>query len=341
MDISEDDLALVNVLQVRPRISWTRAGEILGAHPTTLASRWDRLRAGGVAWLTAHQVGTPDQMSLSFHTIDCELAAHSAVRERICAIPEVISVETSARNRDMMLTVIVPSMAYLDRQVLPQLTGIDGVTACRTTMATALHSAGHSWRLNTLNRWQRAELASDDAESSSAAPAAEPGPLPASYWPMVQVLARDGRATAADIARYTGLHPATARRQLNRVLGAGTLYFRCEVAQALTGHPVTCQWFARVPAGRHEEAAAVLKAFRNLRLCVSTTGPTNFLFVLWLRTLADVMTVERLIAERMPEMELVESAVMLRHYKRVGWLLNPDTTTSGEVVVPRTPSPLT
>lgn len=335
MDVSEDDLALVNALQISPRIPWVRAGEILGAHPTTLASRWDRLRSAGVAWVTAHLVGAPDQMSLSFHDIECELSRRRSVLARICAIPEVVSVEESARNRDMMLTVITPSLAHLDRTVIPQLTGIDGLTKCQTSMATKLYADGHAWRLNVLTRSQQGALSRDVVR-----PAAAPGPLPPSYWPIIQMLARDGRATVADIARHTGAHPATARRQLNRVLDGGTLSFRCELAQAYTGLPVSCQWFARVPAGKHEQAAEAMKTFRNLRLCVSTTGMTNFIFVLWLRTVADVMTAERTIVERVPGIELIESAITLNHAKRVGWLLNPDSTATGEVIIPPLPSVL-
>lgn len=335
MEVTEEDLALVHALQIAPRVAWAQAADVLGAHPTTLAARWDRLRAAGAAWVTAYPVGSPEQMSLSFHDVECELDRRPAVVQDLCAIPEVISVEESARNRDIMLTVITPSLQELSRRVLPQVIGIDGLTKCQTSVATRLHSAGHAWRLNVLNRTQQAMLA-----QFAAVDPAQPGRLPDRYWPIMQVLARDGRASVADIARQTGVHPATARRQLNRILAGNTLSFRCEIAQSYSGLPVSCQWFARVPAGEHRKAAAALKSFRNLRLCVSTSGLTNFIFVLWLRSVADVLTAEQTISERVPGIELVESAITLNHAKRVGWLLDPDGTATGDVVVPNVPTPL-
>ena len=39
--------ALINALQIAPRISWSDAAGILGVHATTLAARWERLKASG------------------------------------------------------------------------------------------------------------------------------------------------------------------------------------------------------------------------------------------------------------------------------------------------------
>jgi hypothetical protein len=45
------------------------------------------------------------------------------------------------------------------------------------------------------------------------------------------------------------------------------------------------------------------------------------------------MNAELALQQKVPGIELVESVVMLRTVKRVGWMLNEDTTTSGTVVV--------
>jgi len=121
--------------------------------------------------------------------------------------------------------------------------------------------------------------------------------------------------------------------QLNRVLSSGLLSFRCEMAQKFSGYPVSCQWFANVPPGQHEAAAAELRSLRTVRLSASTTGSTNFVIVMWLHSLADVMNAELALQQRIPQIELVESVVILNTAKRVGWMLNPDSTASGAVVV--------
>ena len=131
-----------------------------------------------------------------------------------------------------------------------------------------------------------------------------------------------------------GRNPATVQRQLNRVLASQMLSFRCEIAQKYSGYPVTCQWLANVPPGQHEAAAAELRTFRNIRLSASTTGRTNFVILMWLQSLADVMNAELALQQRIPGIELVESVVVLSSAKRVGWMLNPDSTATGAVVVP-------
>jgi hypothetical protein len=45
------------------------------------------------------------------------------------------------------------------------------------------------------------------------------------------------------------------------------------------------------------------------------------------------MTAELALQQKVPGIHLVESVVMLRTVKRVGWMLNEDTTSSGRVVV--------
>ena len=80
----------------------------------------------------------------------------------------------------------------------------------------------------------------------------------------------------------------------------------------------TCQWFANVPPGQHEAAAAELRSFRNIRLTASTTGRTNFVILMWLHSLADVMNAEQALQLRIPGIELVESVVVLERRQAGG-----------------------
>lgn len=334
MVLDEDDLALINVLQIAPRISWSDAAEVLGVHATTLAARWDRLRTTGAAWTTAHLIGDPKQMCLALVDVHCEMRLRADVTATLAAIPEVLTVEEAASNRDLMLTVIAPTLARFTDHVLPQFKAIPGLLKYRTTLGTRLHTAGHAWRLNTLDKAKHNALNALARPEGSTPTAARPGaPLPPSHLDLVPFLARDGRTGAAEIARNLGRSPATVQRQLNRVLSSGLLSFRCEIAQNLSGYPVSCQWFANVPPGQHEAAAAELRSLRTVRLSASTTGSTNFVILMWLNSLADVMTAELALQQRIPQIELVESVVILSNAKRMGWMLNPDSTASGTVVV--------
>ncbi|QDG68353.1 AsnC family transcriptional regulator [Pseudarthrobacter sp. NIBRBAC000502772] len=340
MVLSEEDLALINVLQIAPRISWSDAADVLGVHATTLAARWDRLRLSGAAWTTAHLIGDPKQTCLALVSVDCEMRLRAEVTAALAAIPEVVTVEEAASNRDLMLTVIAPTLAQFTDHVLPRFKEIHGLLKYRTSLGTRLHTAGHSWRLNTLDKakQQALQAVAGPAATGSAAPRLG-APLPPSHLDLVPFLARDGRAGAAEIARSLGRSQATVQRQLNRVMSSGLLTFRCEIAQKLSGYPVSCQWFANVPPGQHEAAAAELRSLRTVRFSASTTGGTNFVILMWLNTLADVMNAELALQQRIPQIELVESVVILNTAKRMGWMLNPDSTASGAVVVADTGVP--
>lgn len=319
-ELAEEDLALIHALQIAPRVSWTDAAEVLGVHPTSLAARWERLSGQGKAWVTGHMVGDPKQMSLAFVEVDCAMERRGQVAAALAAVPEVVTVEEAASNRDLLLTVITESLQNLSGGVLPAIAAIDGVTRSQASLCTRLHAGGYAWRLNVLDRRQQQQLAA----LGHVHPV--PGSLPQSHRELLPLLAANGRATAAEMARTLGRTPATVQRQLNRVLGSGVLSFRCEMAQRHSGFPVSCQWFARVPAGSHQHAAEALAKIPNIRLCASTTGRTNFLVFMWLRSVAEVMDMELALQQSIPGIELVESAIVLSTLKRVGWMLNPDST---------------
>lgn len=101
-----------------------------------LAAQWERLRSTGVAWVTAHLMGDPTAMTTSFVEVDCELRYRVQVGAALCAIPEVASVEESARNRDFVITLVTPGWAELTRIVLPEIAPIPG-TSTRSTHHSA------------------------------------------------------------------------------------------------------------------------------------------------------------------------------------------------------------
>jgi DNA-binding Lrp family transcriptional regulator len=140
MELSEDDLALIHALQIAPRLSWADASDVLGVHATTLAARWDRLRAAGASWVTAHLVGDPKQMCLAFVAVDCEMNRREHVTARLAAVPEIVTVEEAASNRDLMLTVVTPSLEEFSTQVVSRLKAIEGLVKYQTALCTRLHA---------------------------------------------------------------------------------------------------------------------------------------------------------------------------------------------------------
>jgi DNA-binding Lrp family transcriptional regulator len=328
--LEERDLELVNGLQIAPRASWADAARILGSTPATLAARWERLREAGIVWTTAHPGGRMRGLLLSFVEVDCVPGRKPDVLRALCRDPRAVTIEESARGRDLLLTVMTPDLAALTRFVLDDLVRMPGVERHRTYFAKQLHVQGNAWRLGALAPDRRAAF---DALALPAGDDGSPDP-PQDAWPLIEGLSADGRRSAADLARITGRNPATVRRQLARLIASGLLSFRCELAQGHSRRPITCTYLARVPPTEHNRTVASLRTLPELRLCVSTTGETNMMFTVWTGSVSDLLQLEQRLGSHLPWLDIVDSAVILRTVKRMGWLLDAHGAATGEVVVP-------
>lgn len=328
-ELTEEDQALIHALQIAPRVSWAEAARVLGSTPTTLATRWDRLRAAGLAWVTVHAGGQSNDV-VAFVDLRVDPADRARAIERITRDPRAATVEETAGGRDLVLTVIVPDYDSLAAFTLDDLPTTPGVRAVDTHVATKVHRNGSDWRLDALDRDQQAALRQAARHSESTANRR----VPDSYWPVVEQLTCDGRQNAAEIARAIGRDPATVRRQVARLLASDALAFRCEVAGLRSRWPIVCTWFAEVPMTELDHTVRSLSTLPELRLLVSTAGQSNLMFLLWARSSGDLMRIERLVNEKLPWLRLSESVLTLRTRKRMGWLLDQHGRATGEVVHP-------
>lgn len=328
MELPAEDLELVHALQIAPRATWTQLGSALGRHPTTLAARWERLRAEGRTWVTGHLGTSGTRGCATFIGLECRPGHREEVLRRLCASPEISTVEESARAWDVRLTVLTRDWQQMTRDVLPLVRADPAILRSRVTVATRLYAIGSNWRLDVLTPEQQRRVA-----QLRGGPERPHGAVPPHLEELTAVLQRDGRATAAQVAAATGTHPTTAARHLRQAVGTGLVAVRCELAQEHSGHPVPCQWYVRVPPAQLEAAVRYLRSYRTLRLCASTTGDTNLTFLLWLRTPGEILEVEAGLQAAAPGVQVVESDVGVRTHKRMGWMLRDDSTATGEVVV--------
>lgn len=328
MEVSEDDLQLVNALQLAPRASWVEIGATLDRHPTTVAAQWERLRSSGLAWITAHLSLRTDERTLALVDIECDFSRRRQLAEELGLLPEVLTVEESSQSRDLMLIVSTASWDTFAHSLLPHIASMPHVIRHRSTICTRVHSTADAWTLGALNARQQRTF----AELGRQVPLSFDAPRPPAFGAIAEQLAFNGRATATEIAAATGLNAVTARRQLARVLKMGGLTFRCEIAQGSSGRPIGAQWHTRVPPHLHESAAAFLYEFRGLRFCCSTMGPANFVFMMWITSTSEAADVEQAFLTAFPEASILESQPTLGFTKRMGWLLDDDGTATGKVI---------
>jgi DNA-binding Lrp family transcriptional regulator len=328
IDIDELDLQLVNALQIAPRASWATLGRILAVGAQTLASRWERLSAAGAAWVATYPGGRYHDMVTALIEVDCLPGAQAGVVATLCADPRVVTVEESAQEHDLLLTVMTADLPEMTSFVLDHLASLEGVSHRRVHLATSVFHDGSRWHLHALSREQTEQL------ERLPRPTQQTVRPPANAWPLIEALAVDGRRTAAQIAEVTGRKPATVRRQLPQLLHSGILSMRCEIAQPASGHPVSCTLRGRLDPAQIGRTVGALRGLPNLRLAMSTTGHANFVITVWAGELARISEIEQLLADRLPSLEIMASSVNLRTPKRVGRILDEQGYATGEVVTP-------
>ncbi|WP_186317222.1 Lrp/AsnC family transcriptional regulator [Kocuria marina] len=332
-ELSPQDQELISLLQWAPRITWGEAAEILGAHATTLAGRWEKLERSGIAWITAQVNLSDTRNQLSFIEISCNPGGWAHVADTFTAMPEVISVEAFAPSPDLGLTVLSHDLESLSRFVEEQISQVPGVAKVQLMLSSRLHRAGDKWRLDQLSDEQRAAAQAWTSAEQAALPTSTTA-LGEVQRPVIEALMRDGRASAAEIARSTGLHPATARRYLQKVLASGLLSIRCDLVQGLSSSPVTAQWFMRLNAYRHEDAAEALAKDPRTRVVSSITGRSNMMVVMWLSSVGEIIEAEQAIQSLVSDVEIQESVISLRPLKRMGWVLENERNATRTFVAP-------
>lgn len=332
-ELSDQDLELISLLQWAPRITWGEAAEILDAHPTTLAGRWEKLRSSGAAWITA-QVNLNDPRNLlSFQEISCDAQQWDHVVKELVAMPEVLSVEAFCREPDLGLTVVSRDLQSLSRIIEEKISRVQGIVKIHNMISTKLHRAGDKWRLDRLSDEQRAAAQAWVKAEQESLPVSST-PLGEDQRPVIEALMLDGRASAAEIARTTGLHPATARRYLHKVLASGLLSIRCDLIQRVSASPITAQWFTRLDANLHETAAEALSHDPRTRVVTSITGHANLMVVMWLGSVGEILEAERAIQSAVSGIETQETVVSLRPIKRMGWVLGTEGHVGKKFVSP-------
>lgn len=326
----ELDVQLINVMQIAPRITWARAGEVLGLSSGAVAARWARLQRQGIAWTAVQPSLTTNGVMSAFVDVWCHQERRAEIIRTLCADPRVVSLEECSQGRDLLLTVMVRGRQRLGEFLLDDLAMIPGVTGSTCRVATALYSSGSHWRVGSLDPGQQ-------RIAQQSAPGYRPGAttdLTAEEKDLIAALCEEPRMTVADLARRSDLTAATARRRLQRVIASGTFTFRCDLAPQFAGWPLSQYLLVSIAPAEIPRSVAALADIPQVRMCLTVTGNANLMLSVHARTVAELTDIERTIGRITPSVQHVDSILEMRTHKQMGWLLHPDGRSTGQVVRP-------
>ncbi|WP_176705634.1 Lrp/AsnC family transcriptional regulator [Tsukamurella tyrosinosolvens] len=317
-ELSESEQGLISVLQVNPRVSWVVAAGALGIDPTTISRIWRGLVESGRAWISAYPRATESGPPLiAFIEISCGAGSVDAVAASVVDRPWAATVERTTGRRDLLVSGMVRDLEALTALLTQELEMIDGVVSTRIQVATVITVEGSGWRLGALSA-EAIRRVTDDRPLSYPRSTR----IDRRDRVLMDLLGVDGRVGYSEAAAATGLGITTVRRRIQRLISTGAVGLRCEVAQPLSGRPVAATLWCRVAPSDMNQVMSGLSAMPEVRLCASTTGgPTNLLLALWLRSPGDLQRLEEQLSERVSALEVVDRALVLRHYKRMGRLL--------------------
>ena len=325
--VSELDLEIVNALQINPRAEWSRIADALGMSAPTVARRWTALAGQGQAWITP----SPGPRYLNagwsaFIHLSSVPGETDALLERLCEEPAFATISLVTGSHDLFMDCFASSHEELMEIVTGSFPRLPGITHREVVFVTKLYRQASEWRSGTLEP-ARARLVSSEPPVQS--PAYSPDTLDAA---LLEELARDGRASWADLGGACGVSPQTARRRVERFLGTGYISLRCDTSTAAQQGLREVTLVLNVPAQHVDDVGRYFAALGNCRLSAQVLGAQNLLVTLWVRDYLEIQAYERELAQRAPGSSVISRQAVVRTYKRLGHVL--DATGRSLRVVP-------
>ncbi|NNH74867.1 Lrp/AsnC family transcriptional regulator [Nocardia uniformis] len=318
--LSEDELALIHALQLRPRASWTELGSALDVDPVTAARRWQRLNRRGAAWVgMSPGPRLLERVCVAYLELDCAAGKSATVIADLATHPHMLTLERAAGTHQILATVATDDLAAMSRYTLDILPAVPHLTTVRAHLVTHMFTEGGDWRIDALAPEQRTQLTTPSARPS----ARDRGRVTDHDRVLIAALAHDGRASYAALATTLGTGTATVKRRIDELTRLGLLRFRCDFARPLGGWPVAVTFWATAPAADLERIGHALVALPQTRNCAAISGPHNLILQASLHAVSDVLRFETQLATDHPELHVTERVVTLRHEKLLGRILDP------------------
>lgn len=332
-DATEQDQTLINALQVSPRATWVTLSRVLGVSAETLERRWVRLSSSGQAWVSAapgSRLAT--DACLAYVGVSCAPAQTATVAQSLAQEPEVLSVEVTTGRYDLLLTVSTPDLPSMTRFLIERIDIVAGVLKTHAMLSTAIFKVGTEWRLQSLSNDQVQQLTLAERMSTWQGLSS----LTELDRTLRDALIADGRLTASELARRTGVSRNTAQRRMDWMIRSGAIGIRCEIAGAAFGWHVSASFGVEVPPDELVTVCRGIARSRHVRLVASVADRPNVIVTAWLRSLGELPGFEAGLVKTFPAIRIRDRYVNLYAAKRMTRLLKPDGSATGYVLPPST-----
>jgi DNA-binding Lrp family transcriptional regulator len=277
--MDELDRRIVHALHVAPRAPWRRIGGVLGVSDQTVARRYQALKAEAglrvVGCIAGRRLGWVDWAL----RIQCTPDAADAVAGALASRDDTRWVRLVSGGTEVQ-TVVAASPAEQQQSVL-----LRRLAGSRRILGISAHSVLHQFKLEP--GWHEVTMYLSDSEAAELAEGVglaavwreldELAELSDTDRALLAGLARDGRATHAELAVLTGWHESTVRRRIEALHQGGILYYDVDIDDACYGQHVQASLFMTVAPGRLAAVGAAIACHPEVPFVAATSGRTNLM----------------------------------------------------------------
>ena len=316
------DRQIVHILTIEPRASFRTVADVAGISDQTAARRYRRMaESAGLRVL-----GVPDGSRLGwtdwFLRLQTTPGGADSIAEALARRPDTRWVHLASGGTEIICTLQARTEEQRDALFLR------GLPGSRRVVQITAHSILHDF---TPGPWREATRALSPAQLGMLAGGTTPPDPPAHGGaarppipprpedePLLEELARDGRASTAALAAAIHWHESTVRRRIDELRRSGLLYFELDIDNRVLGlNEHALLWLSVEPA-RLEEAGNALAEHPEIPFAAATTGPTNLVASAVFRDtrhLYEYLTGE---LAALPGVSSVQTAPIIATFKRTG-----------------------
>ncbi|WCT05989.1 Lrp/AsnC family transcriptional regulator [Rhodococcus qingshengii] len=312
--MDEQDLALVDALQLRPRASWSEVGRILGVDASTVARRWERLDSSGLAWMAAYTL--PVDFLTARVEVQCEAGTEEQLARQLAEEPWIYIIDLVTGPYELLLTVAARDAPTLASLVSRRIGRLAEVRATSTSFVLHIYRESGQWLMDALGP--------DQLRSLRATPDRGTRRADLRFAEHIrQYLDQDPRISVTELSGHTGLSETTLRRRLRALEASEQFSIRCDVAQAPAGWSTIALFKLRVSPAEIDTVGRMIGALTGVRTCYALTGTANLCAQFWLHSQQEILEVEARLDRTFDQLIIVDRTVIHWSYKRLGRVLDP------------------
>ena len=308
------DRQIIHILTIEPRVSFRTIAAVTGISDQTAARRYRRLaESAGLRVL-----GVPDGSRLGwtewFLRLQTTPGGADSIAEALARRSDTRWVHLASGGTEIICTLQARSEEQRDALFLR------GLPGSRRVVQISAHSILHDFAPGP---WRQATRALSSAQLAMLPQQAPPDPSASSSLvpedePLLEELARDGRASNAALAAAIHWHESTVRRRIDELRRNGLLYFELDIDNRVLGMNVHAMLWLSVEPAELAEVGRAMAAHPEIPFAAATTGPTNLVASAVFRDtphLYEYLTGE---LAGLPGVSSVQTAPIIRTLKRTG-----------------------